>query len=270
MTMPEATTVRPRRLARTLERSRWGEYEALLGHALARGYAPVPLEAWVLGQQPDSERTLILRHDVDQHPAAALRIAAIEEELGLRSTWYFRWRTAHPDAIASLRRRGFEVGLHYETLTRKAHELGAAEATEDMVQAARATLEREVAAFAERFGPIRSICAHGDTALPAVRNLDLLEGQDPERFGVRFDANFALRGRRLGCWLTDRSVAAGRWKDGMDPVQLLDDGVSPILLVMHPNNWVAGASLWADRLLARIPVRLGARPMVTGTDEPPL
>ncbi|HEX8207649.1 MAG TPA: hypothetical protein VF587_16415 [Solirubrobacteraceae bacterium] len=267
---PVTALPRRARLARTLERSRWGEYEALLRRALDRGYDVVGLERWVLGEPLSGRPTLILRHDVDQRPASALRVAALEERLGVAGTWYFRWRTAHPAAVAAVRRAGGEVGLHYETLTRHARAAGVATATPAMVEAARETLAAEVAAFGDRFGPVTSICAHGDTAVPGVRNLDLLEGQDPERFGVRLDANFGVRGRRLAGWLTDRSVAAGRWKEGLDPARLLDDGASPILVVMHPNNWTSGPALWADRLLARVPVRVAGRPMTTGSDEPPL
>ena len=63
--------------------------------------------------------------------------------------------------------------------------------------------------------------------------------------------------------LTDRSSAEGRWKDAMDPIDLLIDRRSPILAVVHPNNWVSGVSLWWDRML---PERLGA----SGSDDPPI
>ena len=65
------------------------------------------------------ERTLILRHDVDQHPASALVAARIERRLDLQSTWYMRWRTADPAVIDALRAAGGSVGFHYETLTRR-------------------------------------------------------------------------------------------------------------------------------------------------------
>ena len=63
---------------------------------------------------------LIVRHDVDQHAGSALAMSDVEVALGLRSTWYFRWRTASRPVIAEIRRRGGEVGLHYETLSRNA------------------------------------------------------------------------------------------------------------------------------------------------------
>jgi hypothetical protein len=221
---------------------------------------------------------LLLRHDVDQDPRAAIPIADIERDLGLISTWYFRWRTASGTLIAELRRRGASVGLHYETLTRQAllREQVPERELPRLVGAARHVLRGEIAAFASRYGPVRSVCPHGDSRIPEIRNADLLLGEDWSSYGVELDAHLAMRRHALGAWLTDRSAAEGGWREGIEPAQLLADEVTPILCLVHPNNWVSGAGLWIDRVLAAAlpapghdpahPVRL----LRTGTDAPPL
>lgn len=262
-----------RRLSRTLSRARWGEYRSFLEAAREARYAIVPLEAWVAGEGhergAEGDLVLILRHDVDQHPASALRMAGVERALGLTSTWYLRWRTADPAVIAELRRAGHTVGLHYETLTRMA----LAGAPEPSLDEGRAELRREIAAFGERFGPIRSVAPHGDSRVPEVSNAALLHGQDAGALGVEFDGNEAMRGRGISCWLTDRSAAEGGWRDGIEPADLFARGVSPILCLTHPNNWVSGASLWLDRFAAALlPAPRGGwprRPTRTGSDRPP-
>jgi hypothetical protein len=267
-----------RRLSRTLSRARWAEYRELLERAQAGGYRIRSLETWI-GDDPGRGESpvLVLRHDVDQHPGSALRMAEIEAVLGVSSTWYFRWRTAHPKVISALRERGFEVGLHYETLTRMVMERargGGPEVTPELISRARAELRLEVEAFARLHGPIRSIAPHGDTRVPGVRNALLLKDEPAEAYGVDFDGNEAMRGRGLRAWLTDRSSAEGRWADGADPDRMLGDQVSPILCLTHPNNWVSGASLWLDRGLSRLlPDRKppgGLTPVRTGSDTPPL
>src|SRR5205085_9408181 len=110
------------RLSRTVAMARWAEYRRLLEMALRRGYRVRALEDWVLESPQPEAPELILRHDVDQHPRSALAMASIELDVGVRSTWYFRWRTAHPVAVGRLRESGFGVGLHYETLSRLALE----------------------------------------------------------------------------------------------------------------------------------------------------
>ncbi len=262
--------VRPR-LSRTVARPRWREYRRLLSEALACGYAVVSLESWLTGEGRDG-RTLVLRHDVDQDPRAVLTMAAIESDLGLTSTWYFRWRTAHPTVIRFLRAHGFEVGLHYETLTRMSLERAHPQDQEVSVPAAREVLRREIEAFAALYGPLRSVAPHGDSRVPEVRNAKLLQGESWADYGIAWDSNEAMRGRGLGCWLTDRSSAEGGWKDGVDADALLRDGVSPILCLTHPNNWSSGASLWRDRALrALLPpwtAASPARPIRSGSDSP--
>jgi hypothetical protein len=246
-----------RRLGRTLSRGRWSEYRRLLARAIEHGYVVVSLERWLSGVErrpggvlhDPGAPVLILRHDVDQCPASALRMASIEAELGVRSTWYFRWRTADRDAVRAIREGGHEVGLHYETLSRELlrGRLTAADAPA-LIPHARMLLREELAAFAERHGPARSTCPHGDTRIPGVHNGVLLRGEDLAPYGIEWEANAAVGRAPLDVWLTDRSVAEGRWQDGLDPLDLLIDRRSPILAVVHPNNWISGLALWRDRI----------------------
>jgi hypothetical protein len=269
--------LRPR-LSRTFSRSRWSEYRRFLDSAREHGYRLVPLEEWVRdsSEAVDGERVMIMRHDVDQHPRSALTMAEIESDLGIRSSWYFRWRTAHPDVVAALREQGFEVGLHYETLTRRALEKGGEPASEEAIAESRAQLREEIAAFERIFGPIRSVVPHGDSRIPAVHNAELLRGEDCSAYGIEFDGNEAMRGRGIAYWLTDRTTAEGGWKDGTDPEELLAGAASPILCLTHPNNWTSGPALWLDRIMrGALPGGTGGaaptagRPIHTGSDRPP-
>jgi len=268
MTVP--ARVRPR-LSRTLSRDRLPEYASLLALAAERSYRIVSLEDWLDGAGGRGKPTLILRHDVDQHPRSALAMAAIEREAGVNSTWYFRWRTADPEVIRRLRAEGFQIGLHYETLTRRALDgIPGGGEHED----ARRELADEIAAFSRLHGPIRSITPHGDSRIPAIRNAELTRGRDIAELGVDFDGNEAMASRRVKVWLTDRSAADGGWADGIRPVELLERRTYPILCLTHPNNWASGAGLWLDRAIAAglpapPPGRRG-RPLRTRKDRPPL
>jgi hypothetical protein len=163
--------------------------------------------------------------------------------------------------VQRIRDAGHSVGLHYETLTRLILERGLRPAdARGLVDEARELLRAEVAVFGERFGPARSACPHGDTRVPGVHNGVLLRGQDPASFGIRWDANDAVG--RPDLWLSDRSRAEGSWQDGLDPLDAIIDQRSPLLLLVHPNNWVSGGALWWDRLVP------GAGR--TGSDTPPL
>jgi hypothetical protein len=267
-----------RRLSRGLSRGRWRDYRDLLAAALERGYEIVSVEDWVGRPPGDGGQTLALRHDVDQNPRSALAMSAVEQELGVSSSWYFRWRTAHPKVIEELRRRGSSVGLHYETLSRRARETGAGPADcAALIEECCGLLRSEITAFAALHGPIRSVTPHGDSRVPWADNAALLRRQDWNRYGVEFDANDAMRGRGVRYWLTDRPAPAGPWRYDVEPRGILDRGVTPILCLTHPNNWASGPSLWVDRVLRRVlpGTRRGdGRPLMqwpirTAGDRPP-
>ena len=264
------------RFSRTLSRARWPEYERFLRSAQENGYRVVSLEDWVAeGLPTEGQPTLILRHDVDQHPRSALRMAAIEKGLGLKSSWYLRWRTAHPAVVHSLKRDGFQVGLHYETMTRIALERGLDEDSDELVDAGREELRSELATFERLFGPCRSAVPHGDSRIPNVHNALLLKGENCAEYGLEYDGNEMMRGSELAFWLTDRIAAEGGWMEGLDPHEMFAERTSPILTVTHPNNWASGPGLWFDRMLGAAlpgrPIREGriSRPIRTGTDQPP-
>jgi hypothetical protein len=275
---PRATRTRSR-FSRTASLGRWREYRDLLVTATDEGYTMLSLEQWLDGGG-GGERVLILRHDVDQCPRSALQMLEIEEKLGLRSTWYFRWRTARQRAIEAVRDAGGEVGLHYETLSRLTIARRAADvqidrpgADEQLIAEARLELKRELLAFSVLFGPTRSACAHGDTRAADINNALLLRDVPLSDYGLDYDANTSMRPHRLAVWLTDRSAAEGRWRDGLQAHEILASHASPVLLLTHPNNWVSGPGLWRDRVasaaLGEPP--LGSRSTLrTGRDVPPL
>lgn len=268
---------RPRpRLSRTLARARWREYRTVLENALEHGYRVLGVEQWLSADADPAGPLLILRHDVDQHPRSVLAMASVERDLGIRSAWYFRWRTADRGTIAALRGEGCPVGLHYETLSRIALEHGARDPADiaALVPLARRGLRTEIATFARLHGPIRSVCPHGDSRIGLARNASLIEGVGAADFGVEFDVNAGMRGKGLAHWLTDRTRGEGGWVDGPRPAELFAAGASPILCVVHPNNWSSGPSLWLDRALAAVLPAVGdgewlRRPLRTGVDAPP-
>jgi hypothetical protein len=264
------------RLSRTFSAARWGEYRRLLETALDSGYRILGVEQWVTAGAESADPLLVIRHDVDQHPRSALAMARVERELGIQSSWYFRWRTADRRTIATLRAEGCAVGLHYETLSRLALERGARDEAEvaALEPEARSLLRKEIATFARLHGPIRSVCPHGDSRVPQARNANLVKGRDVAEFGVELDANEAMRGRGLAHWLTDRSRGEGSWVAGPGPAELFSARRSPILCVVHPNNWSSGPSLWLDRVLAALFPTAGDGwsriPLRTGVDAPPV
>ena len=62
-------------------------YKKFLHSLLANGYSFQTLQDFI---QQAKDKTVILRHDVDRLPGNALVIAKIENEAGIKASYYFR------------------------------------------------------------------------------------------------------------------------------------------------------------------------------------
>ena len=67
----------------------------------------------------NTEKSLILRHDVDKNPKKALQMAKIEKKYDICSTYYFRIKDKifNEDYIKEISDMGHEIGYHYECLS---------------------------------------------------------------------------------------------------------------------------------------------------------
>ena len=63
---------------------------------------------------------VILRHDIDRKPINALRMAELENQREIKSTYYFRSTNDvfKPEIIRRIHGLGHEIGYHYETLSK--------------------------------------------------------------------------------------------------------------------------------------------------------
>lgn len=107
-----------------------------------------------LETQP-SGKVLVLRHDVDEQPKNALRMAEAEKELGVLATYYFRRvpKSDHPDVIRKIAAMGHEIGYHYEDLTLSEGDLSAA------ITSFSGNLE-----YFRQYYPVKTVCMHGSSS----------------------------------------------------------------------------------------------------------
>ena len=74
-----------------------------------------------------NQKLIILRHDVDRMPKTALELAKIENEFGLRASYYFRIPSSYDvKIIEAISKLNHEIGLHYETLDKTKGDLSSA------------------------------------------------------------------------------------------------------------------------------------------------
>lgn len=217
-------------------------YRKLCRAILSSDYRAQPVREYL--RQP-GPRAAILRHDVDRFPRNALRMARVEHEIGLRSTYYVRLVRGvfDPEVVTAIDALGHEVGYHYETL---------AKARGDMA-AALHLFEREVATLRELV-PIHTAAAHG-SPLSRWNNLDIWSGARPAQFGLVGEAYadidytrvayFTDTGRAWDATSSNLRDRAGDGAGGFPRVHttdrligLIEGGECPALCIQtHPERW---------------------------------
>ncbi len=92
-------------------------YKKFLHSLLANDYSFQTLKNFI--QHPNKEKIVIFRHDVDRLPGNSLKTVRLENELGIRATYFFRTipQTFKPEIIKEIADMGHEVGYHYENLS---------------------------------------------------------------------------------------------------------------------------------------------------------
>ena len=66
------------------------KYKDLCLGLLDSGYTPLTVYSYLKEQKNNNNKLAVLRHDIDRKPKNALRMAELEHELGIQSTYYFR------------------------------------------------------------------------------------------------------------------------------------------------------------------------------------
>ncbi len=126
-------------------------YRKLLQSAIDGGYRLTTVENY-FSQKDRHEKVFILRHDVDKLPLNSLKTAALQHELGVPGTYYFRIvkESFHPDVIEKIAALGHEIGYHYEDVALQ-----------------HGNLEKAFEKFCEhlelirKYYPVKTVCMHG-------------------------------------------------------------------------------------------------------------
>jgi hypothetical protein len=201
-----------------------------------------------------SGKLVILRHDVDRKSENALRMAKLESDLGIISTYYFRMKEGvfKPEIIKEIADMGHEIGYHYEVLDK-----------------AKGDFESAIEIFGEELKKFREICAvnticmHGNPLSKWV-NKDLWIKYSFEEFDIIGEPYLSINYKNVS-YLTDtgrRWNSRFRVKDVVDVTQAIEkmkstDGVIRMInkgymdqmcILAHPERWSDDFSEWLKEL----------------------
>jgi len=207
-------------------------------------------------------KLIVLRHDVDRKIVNALRMAELEHDLGIRSSYYFRHPyTFEPEIIAQIQSLGHEVGYHYETLS---------EAKGDVARAM-VLFEEGLSAFRD-ICDVNTICMHGNV-LSRYDNRDLWRTNDMGTYGILGEASLSVQN---AVYFTD----TGRnWNSNSnirdtvknskvyhsvsttdELIRYLESSQDQIVYInAHPERWAIHLSDWMKTLIKSRVFNIGKR-----------
>lgn len=208
-----------------------------------------------------------IKHDVDLRPAYALRMAKIEAEKGVASTYYFRSMhfISHENVIRSIAALGHYIGYHYEDLTTCKGDVEIAH-NQFVIN-----LE-----MLRTIAPVTTACAHG-SPMSRWNSQDIWNQFDIHSLGVNYepilDTDFSHTlyltdtGRRWnghGVSVRDKVTKyQKKWaNEGLvfhttdDIIHALRDIHHPIhstdlLINIHPQRWMPFGISWINEFVAQ-------------------
>jgi len=166
-------------------------YKELLTTIIDFGYDIIPLEDY-LSDNNLGDKLIIIRHDVDRKPFNALKMAKLENELGIKANYYFRIvkKSYDENIIKEVVKLGHEIGYHYEDLS----------LTKGNFEKAIKSFEENLNKF-RQFYSVKTICMHG-SPLSKYDNKDLWERYDYRDYGIIGEPYFDLDFNKI-LYLTD-------------------------------------------------------------------
>lgn len=170
----------------------------------------------------NDQKYFIVRHDIDFSPVAALNMAALEAQAGIRSTYFLLFASPHYNILAEDHRDfprrltdlGHEVGLHYDVRA--------------YARSGEASLVDSLVAEAEFLGKLSGV----EVKSIAMHNPSIY-GEDPFRDTQLFINAYDDRFTKDIVYLSD---SCGAWRDSA--ISELGERIPPRLqLLIHPFFW---------------------------------
>ncbi len=231
-------------------------YKKLCSEMKNSKYTPITVEQYCRGLEESQEKFIIMRHDVDRKPENALKLAQIEKDFNIKSTYYFRMhpKVFLPPIIQEISSMGHEIGYHYEVLDKAKGE----------PNRSIEIFESELSDF-RKICIVKTICMHGNPN-SIWNNKDLWNKFDFRDYGIvgeayisiKFDdvAYFSDTGRDWSGKYSIKDHANNPLKYNIkstdDLIGLIRKSQSVYFYInTHPERWNDGLISWSSQYVSQ-------------------
>lgn len=193
--------------------SRFGAYRDLIDAARDAGYVQTSLRDYVAALRSPAgaaPKILLHRHDIDTDLRTARKLFEIEQEHGIKASYYFRLSTLDLALMREIEDYGSEASYHYEELSTfaKRHHIRDAERLRLSLPQVRREFAANFARIEQALGrKMATVAAHGDFANRRLRlsNSEVLADQRlRERCGIVCEAYDPVVLENVDIYISDR------------------------------------------------------------------
>ncbi|MDO4811182.1 MAG: hypothetical protein Q3985_04480 [Eubacteriales bacterium] len=165
-----------------------------------------------------------------------------EKQVGVTSTYYFRFSTIDNKLIKDMIMDHFNVGLHFETIADYIAESGCNNKYDINMDEMRMRFKKDIERFEKETGvKVRSVCSHGHELNQklGISNNAITEDQDLSEYGIIFEAyEREMYENDVDCHIMDAHLHKNfgfSYKD--NPYDAIEIGYQNIVFLSHPHNW---------------------------------
>lgn len=201
-----------------------------------------------------AKKSVVLRHDVDARKLNSLEFARIQQQKGVRGTYYFRMVPQSYDeaVIREIASMGHEIGYHYETM----------ETSKGNVDRAHDEFCRNLENL-RKITPIHTICMHGSPR-SLYDNKEIWKKYDYRVLGIigepYFDTDFTKvgyltdTGRKWnGSGVSVRDKVSGSFvfdfRSTFDIIKHITSLPDQMMFTFHPQRWTNNPAKWTQELI---------------------
>ena len=202
------------------------------------------------------ENSIILRHDVDLKPKNSLKFARIQNDFGIRGTYYFRAKSCswNEPIVKEIHSLGHEIGYHYENLS----------FCKGDYDKAILDFEKNLSEFRSVI-PVTTICMHG-SPLSKFDNKDLWIKNNYKDFGIIGEPYLDIDFKKVlyftdtgRCWngskYSIRDFVQINFDENYSSTDELINAISlqrisgKVMFTFHPQRWNDNFYYWNSELI---------------------
>lgn len=224
--------------------SRINEYKSILKLALDKGYEFVTLaeyqELLRNNKLKKDQKYFINRHDIDTGLSFTKEFFRVEQEFGLKASYYFRLSTLDLKMMQEIEASGSEASYHFEEIATyaKKHKLKKKEEVLDHLTEIRSEFKKNFVAIKTATGnKMSTVASHGDFANRLLGMTNSIIIDEALREELKIDAETYDQDLLDACEVYISDDDYPRHFKPLKPQEALENEPQVIQMLTHPRHW---------------------------------